>query len=156
GIDGSGAGALPDVPVHCLAVDQQNRNRIFIGSDVGVFVTTDRGATWAVENGIPNVVTEALVLNKSQIFAFTYGRGAYRANLGASDCDYSLSPASITIKAEGGAGRVNISAPNGCPWTAGVNANAESWIRINGASSGGGDGTINFTVEPNMSGVIRA
>src|SRR5262249_32289112 len=41
GIDGSGAGALPDVPVHCLVVDPQNRNRLFIGSDVGVFVTTD-------------------------------------------------------------------------------------------------------------------
>ncbi|HKC88191.1 MAG TPA: hypothetical protein VKG02_19550, partial [Blastocatellia bacterium] len=154
GIDGSGAGALPDVPVHCLVVDPQNRNRLFIGSDVGVFVTTDGGATWAVESGIPNVVTEALALNRAQIFAFTYGRGAHRATLGASDCFYSLSPASVRIKAEGGAGSLNISGPNGCPWTAGVNASGESWLRINGANSGGGNGTINFTVEPNMSAVV--
>src|SRR5262249_21624359 len=99
---------------------------------------------------------EALALSRAQIFAFTYGRGAHRATLGASDCLYSLSPASVRIKAEGGAGSLNISAPNGCPWTAVVNASGESWLRINGANSGGGNGTINFTVEPNMSAVVRA
>ncbi|MGE0131648.1 MAG: BACON domain-containing carbohydrate-binding protein [Blastocatellales bacterium] len=162
-IDGAGAGTLPDVPVHSIVVDPQNRNRLFIGADVGVFATTDGGATWAVESGTPNVVTEALALNAgsnaTRLFAFTYGRGAWRTTLGPNDCRYSLSPASVNIKPEGGAGSVNVSAPNGCPWTATVNASGASdneWIRINGAGGGSGDGTINFTVEPNTAINVRA
>src|SRR5262249_32311607 len=65
-------------------------------------------------------------------------------------------PASVTIKAEGGAGSVNISAPNGCQWTAGVNASGEGWIRINGSNSGVGNGTINFTVDANSGNLARA
>jgi len=163
GIDGAGAGALPDVPVHSIVVDPQNRSRLFIGTDVGIFVTTDGGVTWAVESGTPNVVTEALALNAgsnaTQLYAFTYGRGAWRTSLGANDCRYSLSPASVNIKPEGGAGSVNVSAPNGCPWSASVNASGASgaeWIRITGASGGSGAGTINFSVEPNSGSLARA
>ncbi len=153
GIDGSGAGALPDVPVHCLVIDPLNRNRLFIGTDVGVFVTLDGGANWAVEAGLPNVVTEALVLNREanslQLFAFTYGRGAWRANLGNNDCRYALTPVSANVKTEGGSGSVTISAPNGCPWTASINASSASWLRLDGNTSGSGNGTVKFTAEPN-------
>ena len=86
GIDGSGSGKLPDIPVHVLVVDPVNRSRLWIGTDLGVFATTDGGATWAVENtGFPNVVTEWLTLetgpgNAGTIFAFTHGRGAWKVS----------------------------------------------------------------------------
>src|SRR5262249_32681092 len=55
-LDGSGAGALPDVPVHSIAIDPSNTARLYIGTDVGIFVSTDGGANWAVEtSGFPNV-----------------------------------------------------------------------------------------------------
>lgn len=90
-IDGSGAGRLPDVPVHHLVVDPQHRERLYIGTDVGVFVTLDGGTSWALEvGGFANVIVERLAIAPSaaggpQLYAFTYGRGVWRAPLGDFD-----------------------------------------------------------------------
>jgi len=83
-IDGDGELGLPDIPVHSLIVDPDDGDRLFIGTDLGVFVTTDGGATWAQENaGFGNIVTESLALQtegaKLVLYAFTHGRGAWRA-----------------------------------------------------------------------------
>lgn len=86
-LDGSGEGALPDIPVHSLAVDP-TRPRLYLGTDLGVFVSLDNGATWAVENsGFASVVTEHVTIAQGAlgpaIYAFTHGRGAWRAELTA-------------------------------------------------------------------------
>ncbi len=73
---------LPDVPVHSLAVDPTNTSRLYIGTDVGVFVSTNGGSTWLVENtGFANVITEVLKVNGANLYAFTHGRGAARVAL---------------------------------------------------------------------------
>lgn len=91
GLDGTGAGKLPDVPVHTIVVDPNNANRLYIGTDVGVFSSVDGGANWAVENsGFANVITEALAINTAgttkYLFAFTHGRGAWRVELKNIPC----------------------------------------------------------------------
>src|SRR5262249_40963764 len=66
---------LPDVPFHSVVVDPSGR--IYAGSDVGVFVSLDNGAHWAVENtGFANVVTQQLLMSGSYRDAFPHGRGA--------------------------------------------------------------------------------
>jgi hypothetical protein len=84
-IDGSGAARLPDVPVHTLVVDPVDRQRLYVGTDVGVFLSLDGGATWAIENtGFPNVQVEALTISSAAphyLFAFTHGRSAWRVRL---------------------------------------------------------------------------
>ncbi|HEX3555664.1 MAG TPA: hypothetical protein VIA62_20775 [Thermoanaerobaculia bacterium] len=83
-LDGGGVSAttLPDLPVHCLAIDPRHPQRLYVGTDLGVFVSLDGGATWAVEDaGFANVVTESLVLQPPFLFAFTHGRGAWKARL---------------------------------------------------------------------------
>jgi uncharacterized protein (TIGR03437 family) len=131
GLDGSGAGALPDVPVHSLVVDSSNTARLFIGTDLGVFVTTDGGANWAVENtGFANVITESLSLNVvggvTTLYAFTHGRGAWKVTANLSGCNYSISPATREVAAAGGDLTVNVSAaPGGCDWRAESNA---TWL----------------------------
>ncbi len=82
-IDGYGAGRLPDLPVHVLVVDPTDPQRLYIGTDLSVFVSVNGGASWAVENtGFANVVTEALTVGRvgtrPYLFAFTHGRGAWR------------------------------------------------------------------------------
>lgn len=91
-IDGVGAGALPDIPVHHLVIDPNNRQRLYIGTDIGVFVTLDGGNSWARENGgFANVIVERLAIASNppggvpELYAFTYGRGAWRVPL--SDLD---------------------------------------------------------------------
>ena len=86
-LDGDGDASLPDIPVHSLVVDPDNRRRIYVGTDLGVFVSRDRGATWMVENtGFANAVTEWLALgdgpdDRPRLLAFTHGRGAWRVDL---------------------------------------------------------------------------
>jgi hypothetical protein len=91
GLDGTPftASAIPDIPVHSLTVDPSDSARLFIGTDLGVFITTDGGTNWAVENsGFANTITEALAINGNQLFAFTHGRGAFRVSTGACQfCD---------------------------------------------------------------------
>jgi hypothetical protein len=84
-IDGSGTASLPDVPVHSIVVDPVDSQWLYVGTDVGVFLSTDGGSTWAIENtGFPNVVVEWLAINQEApqyLFAFTHGRSAWRVLL---------------------------------------------------------------------------
>lgn len=92
-ISGSGATGIPDVPVLSIVADPGDVNHLFVGTDVGVLTSSDGGASWAVEiSGFANMSTEwlALIGNASNrtLFAFTHGRGAFRATLaplGASE-----------------------------------------------------------------------
>ncbi|HWQ35479.1 MAG TPA: Ig-like domain-containing protein [Blastocatellia bacterium] len=146
-------GTLPDLPVHCIVIDPNNTARLYIGTDLGVFVTTDGGANWMVENsGFANVVTEALAINTvggvTNLYAFTHGRGVWRVTLGNNGCSYSLSATGQTISAAGGTGSVNVMAsPGGCNWSASSNAD---WISI---TSGGS--AVNYSVAPNPGGRAR-
>ena len=85
-IDGTGAGALPDLPVHTIAVDPTRTERLFVGTDLGIFVSLDGGGSWAVEDGFSPVVTEVLHWvrlpnGEAWLFAFTHGRGAWKVRL---------------------------------------------------------------------------
>ena len=87
-IDGNGPRRLPNIPVHSILADPADPDRLFVGTDLGVFVSTWGGLRWAVENtGFSNTVTEALQINtgsdgKTRLYAFTHGRGAWRVEIG--------------------------------------------------------------------------
>ncbi len=71
-----------NVPFNTIAVDPANPNRLFLGTDVGVFVSTDGGATWAQfspQSGLPNVAVYDIEINPvtNRVVAFTHGRGAF-------------------------------------------------------------------------------
>ncbi len=153
GIDGTGVTGLPDIPVHSLVVDPGNSSRLYIGTDLGVFVTLDGGANWAHEStGFANVATEALAVNGSpgarSVFAFTHGRGAWRVPL----CALLLSPVEIFVPMSGGSARVNIGAQTGCSWAANT---ADTWITIVSAESGNGNGSIDLEIRENFTGSSR-
>ena len=156
-INGSGNGALPDVPVHSIVVDPSNTARLYIGTDVGVFVSTDGGANWAIETtGFPNVITESLQIQiangVTQVYAFTHGRGVWRAVINNSGCSYGLQPATVNAIASASNGTINVTAqPGGCNWTASSNA---SWLRVNG--SGSSNGSATFSIDENATFASRA
>jgi len=86
-IDGTGTLSLPDIPVHSIVVDPRDGDRLFLGTDLGVFTSTNAGLAWAVENtGFATAVTEWLTLgtggqSSSWLFGFTHGRGAWKVEL---------------------------------------------------------------------------
>ena len=80
-LDGTGT-TIPDLPVHSIVVDPTNSSRLYVGTDLGVFVSTDGGQNWLAENtGFGQVVTEHLVINGANLYAFTHGRGVWRVPL---------------------------------------------------------------------------
>ncbi len=132
-LDGFGDASLPDIPVHQLVVDPGDPARLYVGTDLGVFVSTNGGASWAVENtGFANVVTESLALQiqdgVTRLYAFTHGRGAFRVVVNQQGCHYALSATGTAMGQSGGTGSVAVSGtPNRCQWNASSNA---SWISI--------------------------
>jgi hypothetical protein len=89
GLDGDAIGArLPDVPAHVLRVDPRDRQRLWLGTDVGLYTSPDGGRRWFADaSGLGNVLVEQLLVVGSganaELVAFTYGRGAFRAPLAA-------------------------------------------------------------------------
>jgi hypothetical protein len=83
----AGAG-LPDVPANAVAIDPLNGQRVFVGTDTGVFVSEDGGDTFsAAMAGFPQgtVVTDLEIDDSPYILtAGTYGRGAWQLALAGS------------------------------------------------------------------------
>jgi hypothetical protein len=86
-LDGTGDFSVPDIPVHSLVVDPDDQTRMYLGTDIGVFVTVDGGQRWMVEEtGFGPIVTEWLSLlrdtsGRKRLFAFTHGRGVWRVDV---------------------------------------------------------------------------
>jgi hypothetical protein len=67
-------------------------------------------------------------------------------------CTYSINPLGDSFAAAGGSGNVTVTAPGGCAWTA--VSNNPSFIHVTAGSSGSGNGSVSYTVDPNT-GVAR-
>jgi len=73
--------SLPDVPVHSLVIDPNDGQKLYIGTETGVYQTLDRGTNWTkAGSGMPDYVpVDELVLQSStnKLFAFTHGRSVF-------------------------------------------------------------------------------
>src|SRR5262245_8662026 len=162
-IDGAGEAALPDTPAHALAIDPSDRRRMFVGADLGVFVTGDGGASWRwARAGFGDAVVESLVLRRGEgatgLFAFTRGRGVWRLTLAQAaepqqNCEYTFTPYSQTFESAGGEGGIDVTArgSGSCNWEA---RSEVDWIRLNN-NTGSGNGRITFTVAANATSQTR-
>lgn len=90
------SGSLPDAPANAVAVDPVNHNTVYVGTDVGVFISQDGGTSWNVfGTGLPNVAVFDLKTFSAggigRLRAGTHGRGVWETPLAASSSsDYSL------------------------------------------------------------------
>ena len=75
------SGNLPNVPVHTLAIDPTTSSTLYVGTETGVYSTTNGGSTWSPFNaGMPLYApTDELVIQNDTkaLFAFTHGRGVF-------------------------------------------------------------------------------
>lgn len=85
---GSGATGLPDVPANSLARDPDDpQNTWYVGTDLGVFMTTNAGSTWTnvtAPLGLPNVQVNEVAVSAGHLFAATWGRGIWRIALAST------------------------------------------------------------------------
>ena len=86
-------GDFPSQPVNTIAVDPERRDEWYVGTDVGVWLSTDRGSTWLpADEGLPNTVVNDLEIKSSlrKLVAGTYGRGGWEMNLPPGDVSAPL------------------------------------------------------------------
>ncbi|MGI9105381.1 MAG: lamin tail domain-containing protein [Pyrinomonadaceae bacterium] len=86
-----GAG-IPDVPVNALQIDPVDSTRVYAGTDVGVFVSTDGGANFVpFGTGLPRIAVFQMEIQNANRFLriATHGRGLWEISL--------LPPNSISI-----------------------------------------------------------
>ncbi len=69
---------LPDVPVFTVLVMPYDINEIWIGTDIGLFISYDAGQTWQyADNDLPAVSIRRLKIVGQEIVAATHGRGIW-------------------------------------------------------------------------------
>ena len=81
-ISGTGAAALPDIPVNALVVE--SATTFYIATDVAVYRTTNGGTTWTpFSDGLPNCAVFDLKLHGPTrvLRAATHGRGLWERKL---------------------------------------------------------------------------
>ncbi len=86
GHDGdSSNNGFPDVIVNDLLVLPYDTNTIWVGTEIGLFESTDNGATWNYSDvGLPAVSIWQLDFVDDNVLVATHGRGIWTAGVGVS------------------------------------------------------------------------
>ncbi|MEA2460984.1 MAG: large repetitive protein, partial [Actinomycetota bacterium] len=83
--DGTAPTALPPAGGLSVAVNPVNPSMVYVGTATGIFESLDGGASWHIANeNLATTGVEDLVFRRgtSELYAFTYGRGIYRVDVG--------------------------------------------------------------------------
>jgi len=76
---------LPDVPTNAVEVDPLFPNNVYVGNDLGIFVSTDFGETWETyQDGLPGAVMVfdlKISAANRKLRAATHGNGVYQRDL---------------------------------------------------------------------------
>lgn len=81
-VDGESTAGFPDVGTYSLLVFP-DPNRIWAGTEIGVFETLDGGASWNIlPNNFPAVAVWDMKVIDGEIVMATHGRGIWSADLG--------------------------------------------------------------------------
>ncbi|WP_170113160.1 C25 family cysteine peptidase [Ahniella affigens] len=131
---------LPDVPAHSLVTDAAYGvgQRLYVGTDLGVFVSIDAGLNWMRENaGFANTPVEWLQMHArtigtglaaakapatGQLFAFTHGRSLFKTSLRAAG-GFCASPAAAIPDNNVGGATSSITLSN-------ISATQTGWIDL--------------------------
>jgi len=73
-------GNLPCGPINVIREDPKNRNVLYVGTDLGVYVSIDGGKSWQVlANNFPTTFVHDLVIHPREdiLLAATHGRGMW-------------------------------------------------------------------------------
>lgn len=78
----SSSNGFTDVAVYCLLVMPYNPDEIWVGTDIGLFISMDNGDSWQIaDNGLPNVAIWDMKIRGDQVIVATHGRGAWSVTL---------------------------------------------------------------------------
>lgn len=73
-------GNLPNKPINVVYEDRKNPNLLFLGTDMGVYITINGGKKWVyMRNNMPTIAVQDLLVHprENDLVVGTYGRGLY-------------------------------------------------------------------------------
>jgi photosystem II stability/assembly factor-like uncharacterized protein len=77
-----GGSSLPASEFNSLIAHPTIANRLYLGADIGVFVSDDEGDTWQpYDDDLPNAEVQQFFLTGNYLYAVTHGRGLWRRRL---------------------------------------------------------------------------
>jgi hypothetical protein len=95
GANASSANGFPNVATYCVAVMPYNTNIIWAGTEIGLFESTDTGATWHYfDSGLPAVSVWDMKIVDDQVVLATHGRGIFTVTL---DALKGYTPPTVTL-----------------------------------------------------------
>ena len=78
------SGSLPNVPANCIVYQVNSPERVYVGTDIGVYYRDLTTSDWQDYNtGLPNVIVNELEIQYAtrKLRAATYGRGVWQSDL---------------------------------------------------------------------------
>lgn len=102
------SGNLPNFPVNCITYQKGTNNRIYIGTDIGVF-TKDNNSEWKyLEEGMPQVIVTELKIHypSGMLRAATYGRGMWE--IPVNDCNLDVPNITSSIELDKNSNKIKV------------------------------------------------
>ena len=82
GTNKTSSNGFPDVIVNCLLVMPYNPNIIWVGTEIGLFESTDNGENWHVaNNGLPPLAVYQMKISGDQVVMASHGRGIWSVTI---------------------------------------------------------------------------
>jgi hypothetical protein len=151
-------------PVCAYAISPSEAALAAAGGSGTIAVTAGEGCNWTASSGAAWLTVVAAAGgsgNGAVAFSVAPNPGAARTAVivvaaqtftvnqaaAPAPCTYSIAPANASIGVLGGIGTVAVTAGAGCSWTANSTAN---WVTVTSGASGTGNGSIRFSVTPNL------
>ena len=91
---------LPDSPLNVIREDTVDPNILYVGNDMGVYVSFDRGTKWqAFSNGLPKVAVHDLRIQEEakDLVVGTHGRSIYKGSIASVQQYNSIKNDAITV-----------------------------------------------------------
>jgi hypothetical protein len=98
------ATGIPNVPVNAFAIDASNSNNLYAGTDIGVYISEDAGASWVpFGTGLPIVAVFDMAIHPvtKVLRIATHGRGLWEIPTGDIVCNVSGSGTTTPVSCNG-------------------------------------------------------
>jgi len=153
--------ADPPPPACTFTISPGNVAVVAGGGAGSVAVTTGSGCDWTATTSAPwititagatgsgsgtvnySVAPNATTSSRTGTVTIGGQTIAVTQDGAAPPCTFSISPVTVSVGSDGGAGTVTVSTTAGCNWTASSNA---SWLTVTEGASGSGNGTVTYAV----------
>jgi subtilisin family serine protease len=141
---GEDAAVVVNAPAGARWTAVSNASWITITSDPNG--TGSGSITYVVRDNATGSARQGTVSIAGKIFTIVQDGGINE------ECTYNISPLAASVAKNGGSGTINLTVESRCSWQAVPSA---SWITITSNCCGTGDGSVSYSVAPNLTSLSR-